>query len=396
MRPVADARPIGPSHGRPRRALWALCLTQITSWGILYYAFPVVNPEITATTGWSTNTTTAAFTLALVVSAFSGIFVGRVIDRRGPRAVMTSGSVLGGTSLVIIATAPSPAVFILGWFLAGPAMAATFYPPAFAALTRWWAPDHTRALTIVTLAGGLASTIFAPLTAALNDWFGWRSTYLALAVLLAAITVPAHAIALRAPWPPAPPPVPEYVDPTGIARTRTFAALVAALTLTNFAMYAVVVALVPLMLGRGFSLAAAALALGLGGAGQTVGRLFYTLLARLAGPRPRLVMLIASGAAATAALAAIPGPYVLVVTLSVAAGMVRGNLTLAQATAVTDRWGATHYGRLSGLLAALPAAAGALAPFASAVLATALGGYPHLFMVLAVVAAIGALAATRT
>lgn len=34
------------------------------------------------------------------------------------------------------------------------------------------------------------------------------------------------------------------------------------------------------------------------------------------------------------------------------AGMVRGKLTLLQATAITDRWGTTHYGRLSGVLAA--------------------------------------------
>lgn len=28
-------------RSRPRAALPALCLTQITSWGIVYYAFPV-------------------------------------------------------------------------------------------------------------------------------------------------------------------------------------------------------------------------------------------------------------------------------------------------------------------------------------------------------------------
>ena len=77
-------------------------------------------------------------------------------------------------------------------------MAATFYQPAFAALTRWWGPDHVRALTVVTLAGGLASTVFAPLTAALADHLSWRHTYLVLAVILAAVTIPAHALALRA------------------------------------------------------------------------------------------------------------------------------------------------------------------------------------------------------
>lgn len=71
--------------------------------------------------------------------------------------------------------------------------------------------------------------------------------------------------------------------------------------------------------------------------------------------------------------------------------MVRGNLTLLQATAITDPWGSSHYRRLSGLLAAPTTAASALAPFAGAALASPLGGYPHLFGVLALIAALAAL-----
>lgn len=149
-------------RSRPRAVLPALCATQITSWGVIYYAFPVLNPAITADTGWPTGATTAAFSAALLISAFAGIRVGRMIDHRGPRTVMTAGSVLGVASLLVIAAAPNLPVFFTGWLLAGLAMAATFYQPAFAALTRWWAPDHVRALTVVTLAGGLASTVFAP------------------------------------------------------------------------------------------------------------------------------------------------------------------------------------------------------------------------------------------
>jgi MFS family permease len=65
-------------------------------------------------------------------------------------------------SILIVAAAPNLPVFVAGWLLAGLSMASTFYQPAFAALTRWWVPDHIRALTVVTLAGGLASTVFAP------------------------------------------------------------------------------------------------------------------------------------------------------------------------------------------------------------------------------------------
>lgn len=57
---------------------------------------------------------------------------------------------------------------------------------------------------------------------------------------------------------------------------------------------------------------------------------------------------------------------------------------------MTDRWGTTDYGRLSGLLAAPTTAAAALAPFAGAALAGELGGYPVLFTLLAFVSAVAA------
>lgn len=55
---------------------------------------------------------------------------------------MTAGSVRGTLALLVIATAPNLAVFTLGSVLAGLTMAAAFYPPAFAAITRWWGPTE--------------------------------------------------------------------------------------------------------------------------------------------------------------------------------------------------------------------------------------------------------------
>ncbi|MDX2403909.1 MFS transporter [Streptomyces microflavus] len=389
-------------RSRPRAVLPALCATQIISWGIVYYAFPVLNPQITTATGWPAGATTAAFSLGLVVSAIAGIRVGRILDHRGPRAVMTAGSVLGVASLLIVATAPNLPLFTAGWALAGLAMAATFYQPAFAALTRWWAPDHIRALTLVTLAGGLASTVFAPLTAALAEHLTWRHTYLVLAGILA-LTIPTHALALRAPWPDAPTtPAPgaapgtEHADVRDVTHSRPFLLLAAAFTLSGFAMYAVLIALVPLLLERGYTTTQAAWALGIGGAGQTLGRTLYATLARRTTATTRTTTLIALGAITTSAFAAVPGPYALIIAMSITAGMVRGNLTLLQATAITDRWGTTHYGHLSGLLTAPAHTATALAPFAGAALAMPLGGYEPLFLLLTAISLTAALIAPWT
>ncbi|MXQ65057.1 MFS transporter [Actinomadura rayongensis] len=379
--------------------LVALCVTEITSWGVLYYAFTVLAPSITADTGWSAPAVTAAFSAALVVAALTGIPVGRVLDRRGPRVLMTAGSVVAAGAVVAVALAPTPLWFAAAWLLAGTAMAAVLYQPAFAALTRYHAPRHLSALTTLTLVAGLASTVFAPFTSALANHLTWRGTYLVLAAVLAAVTVPLHALALRRPWP-----APETHHRGGdedvarsrvreIVRSRAFWVLAAALTLSAFATYAVLTNLIPLLIGRGASPATAAWALGLGGAGQVAGRLGHRRLVRHTTVRSRTVGILAGSAAATAALAALPGPTALLIAVAVLAGTTRGVTTLLQATAVTDRWGPAAYGTLSGLLSAPVTVAGAIAPAAGAALATALGGYPRLFAALTVIAAAAALLA---
>jgi MFS family permease len=95
-------------------------------------------------------------------------------------------------------------------------------------------------------------------------------------------------------------------------------------------------------------------------------------------------------AVTTALLAAFTSLAPLLV-LAVLAGVVRGIATLVQATAVTDRWGAAHYGRISGVLAAPVTVAAAVAPWVGAVLAKLLGGYTAMFWAMAALAASAAL-----
>ena len=66
----------------PRAALAALCATQVVSWGVLYYAFPVALAAITADTGWPATAATGAFSVGLVVSAGMGVPVGWTASAR--------------------------------------------------------------------------------------------------------------------------------------------------------------------------------------------------------------------------------------------------------------------------------------------------------------------------
>ncbi|MDT0300644.1 MFS transporter [Streptomonospora wellingtoniae] len=384
---------------RARRALIALCVTVTTSYGVLFYAFPVLAPAISADTGWPLAHLTAAFSAAQVVAGLGGAVVGRWLERSGPRTVMTCGAVAAVPAVAGIAWAPALWVFFAAWLAAGAAMAGLFYPPAFAALTRWYGQRRTGALTVLTLAAGLASTVFAPLAAALEQALGWRGAYLALAGLFAVVVIPLHALALVAPW--------RRVAAASRARTqanavgpviasRAFLALTGALTLGAFGVYAVVVNLVPLLDARGFDPSTAAWALGIGGIGQVLGRLVYVPLEHRAGPLGRAVLVLAACAATTALLAVVSSPAALVMAVALTAGVARGILTLLEATAVSDRWGIERYATLNGVLHTPLMLAVALAPWAGAAMAGPLGGYPAVFAVLAALGAVAAVLAVFT
>ncbi|WP_280491514.1 MFS transporter [Nocardia asiatica] len=393
----APPRPVDTGAGL-RRVLGVLCVTEITSWGILFYAFPVLLGHITTDTGWSATGLTAAFSAGQLVAALTGISVGRWLDRHGPRGIMTTGSLMSIPALILVAIAPTLLWFVAGWLLAGIAMGAVLYPPAFAALTRWYGPNRIRALTVLTLAAGLASTVFAPLTAALVAHMEWRTTYLVLMVILAVVTVPGHWFGLRLPWPPRPAAEPEHAHlthPGPVARSRAFLVLVISLSVSGFASFAVVVTLVPLLTERGLDTTVAAVALGLGGAGQVASRLGYATLAARTSVRTRTVAILLAIAATTALLGVFTTAAALIAA-AIAAGMARGVFTLLQATAVTDRWGSAHYGQLTGLLSAPLTITMALAPFGATALAAAVGGYATAFLILGAIAAAAALLAAAS
>ncbi|MEO6955608.1 MAG: MFS transporter [Antricoccus sp.] len=375
-----------------KRAVAVLCTTEIVSWGVMYYAFPVLATDLTRRTGWSQSAATAAFSASLVISAIAGIWVGRYIDRVGPRVIMTAGSCVATIAMVIVALAPTYWIFLLGWLMAGLGMSATLYAPAFAAATRWAGERRVAALTAITLIGGLASTVFAPLTAFLNGQVDWRHTYLILAVGMGIVTIPLHWFGLNAPW------VShiakrlktaDKLDRQRITRGRPFILLTVCMSCVAFCGFATAINLVPLLVERGFSLDEAALALALSGVGQLIGRLGYAPMSRRTGTVLRSMVVFAAITLSTAALALVSGPTVLIFGFSIFLGMARGIYTLLSATAITDRWGPHGYGQLNGVMTAPMMISQAVAPGIGAALAVPLGSQHGAFWILAAVCAVG-------
>ena len=174
------------------RLVPALGITQIISWGTLYYSIAVLGASMRAELGISSPALFGAYSSSLMIGAIVAPAVGRAIDRIGGRRVMSAGSIVAGMALLAIAHVHSVMALYLAWAIAGVAMAMTMYDAAFATLSQHTGTSYRTALTALTLMGGLASTVFWPTSLKGLEWFGWRDTMVFFALLQFLVCLPLH------------------------------------------------------------------------------------------------------------------------------------------------------------------------------------------------------------
>ncbi|MEZ5605542.1 MAG: MFS transporter [Burkholderiaceae bacterium] len=185
------------SSMRPHHLVAGLSVAQLISWGSVFYGFALFMAPVERSQGLGRAQSSLAFSLALLAEGLAAYAVGRWIDRGHERAVMAGGSLLLGLGLLAQGVAQSLAGFYAAWIILGLGMAATLYTPVFAVVTRRFPGDYRRAIITLTFLGGLASTVFIPLTDALIQALGWRAASAALAAINLGVCLPLHLVLLR-------------------------------------------------------------------------------------------------------------------------------------------------------------------------------------------------------
>lgn len=188
-----------PATAPHARNLWvgAMSLAQLISWGSLYYTFSLLMPVVELDLGANRVEVSGAFSAALLASGLAGVVVGRLIDQGHARAVMSIGSLVAGLLLIAHSKISSVVGLYAVWIGLGIAMACILYEPVFTVLIRRWPRDYRRSLIAMTFLGGLASTVFIPLSAWMIAGLGWRETCLVLAAMHFLLCLPIHLWMLR-------------------------------------------------------------------------------------------------------------------------------------------------------------------------------------------------------
>lgn len=369
----------------PDRLPWglvtSLSLAQLVSWGTIFYAFTLFIDPMTRELGWSKPELAAAYSLGLVASGLGAIPVGRLIDLGYGRAVMTGGSVLAAALFLVWSRVETYPAFLALWMGLGLAMSAVLYDPAFAVLTRRAGPHSRRAITAMTLVGGLASTVFIPLTHVLIETFGWRAALIVLAGINLVVCAAIHASAI---------PSERHLDdarfPPRAGATTPSAArrVLGSIAFWGFMATAVLhgalftgfsVHLIPLLVERGFDLGVAVAAFALIGPAQVAARIVIALSERRLTMRSIGLITIALPVAAFALLALVRPGSGLVVVFAVLYGAANGMMTVVRAVLPIEIFGRTDYGAIQGMLAAPATLARAAGPLLFGIVWGWSGGY---------------------
>jgi len=344
---------------RSRRfVVTALGTAQTLAWASSYYLPAILADPIAASIDVPRSWVFAAFSAALLIAAFAGPAVGRVIDRHGGRGVLVLSNVVLAAGLIVLAASNGAVVLFAAWAVLGIGMALGLYDAGFAALTALYGHNARGPITGITLLAGFASTVSWPLSTFLNDALGWRETLLVWAAINLVIGLPLN-ILLPAPTRPAhlSRPAERSIGWKPYKQMFLLAFVFAAAWFVTGAM----ASHLPGLLERaGATPLQAIAAAALVGPAQVAARLVEFFILRRSHPLVSARVAALLHPIGAAVFAVIGPPAAVAFVLFYGAG--NGLLTIARGTVPLAVFGPRGYGERTGLLGAPARAAQALAP----------------------------------
>jgi predicted MFS family arabinose efflux permease len=259
------------------RVTLGLGFTQIVGWGTTYLMPSVLGRFIQDALGLSAELVFAGITVMFAVSAVCSPRIGKIVDRTGARGLMALGSLIYALSLAALSFSQGAISYLACWAVMGIASTLALSTPASIAVVQVAGPRARQAIAMLTIIGGLASTIFWPVTGVLEAALGWRSTLLVYAAIHLVACAPIHWLILPR-RPPIHPPAANTGPVTGgIApddSRRVFLLLSISLAFGAFVFTGVQLQMIEILRSLGHSPASSLLLASLIGPAQVTIRLF--------------------------------------------------------------------------------------------------------------------------
>jgi sugar phosphate permease len=184
-----------PTVERPRAGQIQVAATSFLALlaivGLALYGLPFYYDFMVTEFGWSRTQVTSGNALSkLLVGPLFGFIAGWMVDRFGPRKLMLGGIMMAGLALIGLGSMTALWMFYLfylfnalGYVCGGPL-------PNQVLLTRWFDKARGKAMGFAYLGIGIGGFLVFQLSAWLEARFGWRVALQILGVLIIAIAFP--------------------------------------------------------------------------------------------------------------------------------------------------------------------------------------------------------------
>lgn len=380
----------------------AACLViAVMSWGLAIFGTGVYLHAIAQTRGWSVGSISSAITVSILLSSVASAFTGPAIGKYGPRPVMTLGALLMAAGGCLIGQVREPWHVYVAFSLMSLGYACLSVTTITATLSPWFEKHQGRAMSTAMLGasvGGMISTpilIFAIARLGLEQAMLWSAAAALAVILPLALFVLKKSPAELGLHPDGEPPAPKSSElPLKVwgraeaLRTLAFVSVVVAFALglgvqVGFLTHHVTLS-VP-ALGEG----GAAFIVSITAVAAFLGRVALARWADQVDLRVTAAAVLVVAAFSLAAIAAVPGAWVLVAA-SIVYGLTTGNVTTLSPIIVRREFGAGVFASIYGVGWMCIGFASALGPALFGWLYDCFGGYREALLLAAVLDLIAA------
>jgi MFS family permease len=395
--PTDGSPPSAPNEFDPRYYGWRVvlgaCLGVMGGFGSLFvYTFSVFMKPLAAQFGWNREAISGGFAIAAVTLGLVSPFLGRWIDRVGPRRIILSSVTVFGCGILSLALLKGGlwqfygTCFVIG--LIGNGAAHLAYSRS---ISTWFERRLGLALSLVMVGAGLGAMILPIFAQTIVSRFGWRAAYASLGSLSLLLGLPLswRYIRERGPNRPDFPAVHPGIAWQQGLRSYTFWIVTAILFVSSISMNGAITHLSPLLTDRGVGARDAALCAAFLGGASVIGRIAAGwLLDRFFGPHVALGVnlvtalgIVLLGRAETLPMGS---------TAAVLIGIGAGGEAATTPYLLTRYFGLRSFSTLYGLTWTFYAAAGAIGPVILGRAFDATGSYQSLLTLLAATLALAA------
>lgn len=361
--------------------------------GSLGGALPIFNKTLEEKEGWDLFWIVMGFVAFLLGAGVGSPVVGILVERFGPRRVMSVGTSLMAISVLLMAAMQNTVHYLAIMLFLGIAVAATSIVPVQKLITNWFVANRGAAMGVAMSGGPIGTAIMAIVISLLMPAVGWRITFIIYVILLLLLMTPLLLITIRNK------PKDIGMDALGVDQSTLFTTeaeedaeqdqtsnLLKTVFSPGFLFLVFIVLLCSLGTGappvhfafiagdQGFREVLVGIVIAVFAVGNIIGTLFFGWLADRMN-KSLVIGAVSLLASISVAAMLIYGFYWLLLTAALIFGLCWGGLFALWPTLLAERFGTRNFAALMGIVSVAVIIGWAVAPLIAAIERSATGAY---------------------